>query len=732
MMVKFKTTRFATKKFVPLKWLFIVMTLAFLVFAGWQGYQRYQLVQKQLITLGWKTELKTTQAQFLVTCVKDTECRNQIRNGMTGAYLLWLVPALFGVFVVVFLSGYESHRLTNKPVGMAHWATAQNMKDWLKNKDNLGYLGLTKTGKMLTQNRNERNEGVAIVGKPGARKTSGMMRQNILRDIQAGASIAIVDIKYPESQGGLLEALAWAKAHDLPCHVFTPYANATKVLPVLEGGENPDRALEIAQTIYAKRAGESGDAGHHRSVGTLVLSNLVAYNARYGQGSVGDILRFIDQTGFDPDLFRDSIQQLEASERIMGIGPFFRESPSKQAEILMGLAARLQIWADSRLDYATRVPENKDEILDFDGLGREPGVWYFGLPQAKSRLESGRGMLRLLFQAINRAFEVNAGKSGGVLPIATSWYLDELMNFGHLGDDIGEMFNTIRGRGVAVYSVFQNRSAGEALYGSAAFNGFFETIGTKVWFPAKLTEEDKRYLCAALGSTTAIDNGNSSRSEAKMETARLLLAPEECMHLPIEMGIVQSSRPPAQVYLPRLDEKEIKGLPNKLYRDHQKMKYEGDLVLLAQLLAKSPNKGADANQKVANEEHALEVLFKKIVELNAPVVFHEEGLLVTIDLPVTATSHELLFFVGDKDWVLTDDGFACLKPETQEALHWLGNHGALLREAIKSNRVEQQNILLDEEIAKKEHIATGELQTTRKLGTKLYKFPIPTRIGAYT
>jgi type IV secretory pathway TraG/TraD family ATPase VirD4 len=739
-MVKFRTTRFASKKFAPIKWLFIILSMVFLAIGSYFSYSRYQLVEKQLFKLGWVTELKTQRQQFSLECLKNSDCRGQMLKGMTGSHLGYFAPFMIFGMIAYWFAMFEAPRYTNKPTGMAHWATNANIKDWLKKSPkNSGYIGMTKTGQILSQERNERNEGLAIIGKPGARKTTGVLRPMLYRDIQDNASIAIIDIKSGEAEGGLMESIAWATAKGMPCHLFTPYFGASKVLPILRGGDDPDNALEIAQIINAKKAGESGDAGHHRAVGTVVLSNLIAFHVRHGKGSVREILRFIDNTGYDPELFMTSIMQLTENQRIMGIGPFNQLSKAKQAEVLMGLSARLQIWADSRLDHATRLTQDSNEIMPMDKLGLEPGVFYFGIPQNKSRLESGRGMLRLIFQQINRWFEINAAKSGGKLKIPSVWVLDELMNFGHLGDDLGEMFNTIRGRGVAVSAVFQNLAYGEALYGESTFKGFFESIGTKIWFPAKLANQDLVYLSDALGNTTGMEkrktkssgNGKSSRSESRVEVSRPLLAREEAMHFPLELGVIQSSRPPVQILLPRLDEKMVKGIKNPLNLPYSKNLYGGDLTILARTLAGTRLTVEQEVMVQTNlETNELERFIQIALHQEATIAYSDTGISIQCETDEFFNVNEEFLIIEGNSFTLTDDGLACLPSEIQEAVLWLADHGQLLEEAKKDGRIKDRAILIGDEDAKAASIGTSDLEKTKRAGKTMYYLPIPVGIKA--
>lgn len=529
-----------------------------LVSSGWARY------------LGGHHPLETT-----IRCYFRGACSKGVFQGnLSPNYFLVGIPPLLGVLLLLGANALITIKAPARSPGTARWAERKDLLPLRRGRQS-GYVGFLKEGEGPPRYRipfpeRIRNGHFAVIGGPGAGKTSAFFLPNLMQDAEEGNNAIVFDFKFPDPEG-LGEALSYFYAHKRRIYTFTPFERESMVLPLLEGGDTREGALSIAEMMVPKRPDEGSEEFYRNLERTILMTLVYALSTdprTRGTVAPKDLLLKLLA---GPDKV---VQDLKAHPRadvrdwVARVAEnMSRLQADKKMGLFLGLASKLIIFDNPRLNAATTPPPGGQEgvirlreILDAD----EPFLLYIGIPQAEIQGGKGQALLQLIKRLLDRAILDAAHKNHGRLKRHTAIYLDEFPSFGPL-PNMTEMLATMRSRRVSYLISFQDHSQGYAVYGKEEFDAMFGTIQNLVLWPSRLSAEDRKWIMELLGETTALERSLSEAShtipvgvqfekrytESLKEAKRHLLPMDEMQRFPAEEAVVLTPGiPPIRAYMP--------------------------------------------------------------------------------------------------------------------------------------------------------------------------------------
>ena len=518
-------------------------------------------------------------------CLRDALCRPNFTAGWRHYYPMWLPIALLAsLFVMLVVYGiYRRLRHARVDLATGRWSTVRDLRragyyENPRDPEQRGYVGLHPTGKAIRVPERIRFSHTLVLGGPGARKSTGYHWQNILSDADDGWSVIILDLKYPDPNGGFVSVLPHFRKKGYNVYAFTPYDDVTHRLPIIQEASNERVAREIAEMIIPP--GEDGNSAFYRNNERRILAGLLMHAADNGlsitdlhtvtqQGAKGvrDFMNGKDLHDQTPStLYRAAGRQPLALVQVL-----FDAEPREQTGFLSGIEGKLQFFADPRLGNATRTGGDPWTHIDLSRIGTEKTLLYVGLPQKNIDSGSGKLLLQLIKRLIDSALSETAYQHQGAVPVPVSFYLDEFPSLGKL-PNVESNFATMRSRRVAYHLTIQNISQGKAIYGQDAFKSFFTSnFQTIMLFPSFIKFEDAKYISQILGDTmtTVEGHGNTrggeyrSLSENWRESTRPLVTIDEMQTWPSDEAIViLNGVPHTRVLVPGIWEERVRNHKN--------------------------------------------------------------------------------------------------------------------------------------------------------------------------
>jgi type IV secretion system protein VirD4 len=563
----------------------LLFFLSGLAFFGALAYGAYMVIHgfgQEVLRVGgegWARYFGTSDPlQVGAKCFFSKSCTAAFKQvGVAPDYFRALYPIGGALLLAAFASRLVTIQARVKAPGTAKWAEVKDLKPLEKGRQS-GYMGFlreeTPDGKPKPPKvpvpfpEAIRNGHIAVLGGPGAGKTTAFFLPNLLKDAEDGNVAVVFDFKFPDPTG-LGEALSYFEHHGRPVYVFTPFERTSMVLPLLEGGETREGALSIAEMLVPKRLQEGPDEFYRNLERALVmiLVYAIANDPDIPSPSPRDLLRYIME---GPEKIRNYIHGHKRSEvREWGrqfVNQLAGMARDKQVGITMGLATKFILFDNPLLASATTRGQGEGVINLKEVFGGEnPGILYIGIPQAEIQGGKGQTLLQLIKRLLDRAILEVAHKHGGKLPHHTVFYLDEFPSFGYL-PNMTEMLATMRSRRVAYLISLQDHAQGYAVYGKEEFDAMFGTIQTIVAWPSRLTAQDREWYSKLLGKTTALERSYMEGghytpltiterrvSETLKETARELLTVDEMQTFPPEEVVITTpSVPPIRAIAPFL------------------------------------------------------------------------------------------------------------------------------------------------------------------------------------
>ncbi len=588
---------------------------ALLTFHLWRGVVATVIVLDQA---GWSDLVRrpaTRPTEWLLGCVIAPLCLKALATVWIAHAPRWeavtWVSTVYATAVFRLITARTRHR-SALPPGAARWAHYRELGAFLRGERSSpqrGYLGVLAPSRrfpswseprILRLPERLRCSHCLVVGGSGARKTTGYHKPNVLLDATDGVSVVIFDLKYPDPKSGFWDCVPYFATRRFDVQLFLPFDRQTLALPLLGEVRSLEDAYDIVDLLLPPPLQEHA-ANFYRDQERQLLVGLLLGVARDGVrrpddpfagppslrrlfrlclGGIGEIERYIHT---HPDAqVRDAVSGLfDLETRLL-------------AGIAAGVAGRLQLFNDDRLERATSPPSDPRCVVRLEHLGTVPTLLYIGIPQEKVQGARGQLVLQLVKRTIERALLQTADRAGGALPQHVSVYLDEFAAMGPL-PNVSEMMATMRSRRVAYHLSLQNRAHGELLYGATGFRSFFvNNIQTVIIFPRFLKFDDAQYFSEMLGYMTVEQRATGlthrgllggSRTDWARDALRPLVPPEEYPDWPEPMGILFTiGARPVRVLLPRLDEDRAAGVRNPLRGFRPYLSPGGDVATREQLI----------------------------------------------------------------------------------------------------------------------------------------------------
>ena len=597
-----------------------------------------------LKNVGWNEAIPVWFRGF--GCWASTECQSAFVKvfwtyyKLKSLYLVGGFVLLWGIAIVKLVAEPNYQR---KDPGAARWSRHRDLKDYLSNKKSeadpinpqRGYLGMLPSGKLLRIPEKLRCSNVLVVGGPGARKTTGYHRPNLIMDAIDGVSSIVIDLKYPDPQGGFFDLISFFESRGRVAKLFIPYDANSHHLPILAGAESIEQAQLIANMLVPP---SEGAGKFYRDLERQVLTTLLLVCVRKNITNIGELLSLVKSGPAKLKIFLNQQASLELRSEL---DAFFFCDDKTQASILNGLANSLEAFRHPMLALKTSMSSQAENNIDITSLATEPTLLYIGIPQQYLLTESGKTLIGLIKRSIDYQLLSAANQNGGRCPVHVAFYLDEFPNLGKL-PNAGTQFATLRSRNISHHVTVQNRAQGEAVYGKTEFhamiNNNFQSI---CFFPRFVQFEEAKFFSDALGQTTVtqeargtsrtwwLEKERSSRNTK--EVAQALLSQEEMRSFPPGMAIwLLNGVAPTKAYLPRLDEKRMDGVKNKLHRFYLELQKQGtDFLATLERLGAKHTEAITPLQKFT-------AWIDELIAAQVPVgIFknHERDELTKIELP---------------------------------------------------------------------------------------------------
>lgn len=707
---------------------FFVSGLAFFASLGLGVYLIFQDLGRRvwpvLAESGWARHLQAREPlEGAIKCFFNSGCSKVVLRGpYEPNYFLGLYPVAGGLLLLAVGARLVTVRGTTKLPGTAKWAEEKDLEP-LKRGRQSGYVGFlwetTPEGKpkppkkLVPFSESVRNGHMAVIAGPGAGKTSAFFQPNLFKDARDGNSAIVFDFKYPDPTG-LGEALSYYHAHGHGVYVFTPFDPMSMVLPLLEGGETREGALDIAEMLVPKRRMEGPDEFYRNLERALltVLIYAISNDPEVEAPSPRILLRRILE---GPEKIKNYISSHPRAEVREWARSFVEQisgmARDKQVGMTMGLASRFILFDNPRLSAATtRTPGAEEAVIDLKRLlqGEKPFLLYIGIPQAEIQGGKGQTLLQLVKRLIDRAILQAAHENGGKLKHHLAVYLDEFPNFGYL-PNMTEMLATMRSRRVSYLISLQDRAQGYAVYGREEFDAMFGTIQTIVAWPSRLDSIDAQWFSELLGKTTALERSYAEGGqvtgfglferrvqETLREVERSLLTVDEMQTFPPEEAVVVTPGvSPIRAIMPFFfaDGKQKGLVPHPWAKERAKaLRYDPNLVLQYATL-----QGVVESPVLPQREDAYEALFATWVErvlATAPKVAkakERKGYEIT-KLPKDLGED----FVGEwksRGWIeaipggylITEKGLKVAGPQGEHLLEWMAKADSLFH-LVRKNK----------------------------------------------
>jgi len=473
-----------------------LLTIAILSFAVGLYYAviTTSITFSALKNVGWNNAVPVWFRGF--GCWTSTDCQSAFVKVFWSYYK---VKSLYLVLSFVLLWGIAVAKLVLEPryqrkdPGAARWSKHRDLKDYILNKKKeadavnpqRGYLGILPSGKLLRIPEKLRCSNVLVVGGPGARKTTGYHRPNLIMDAIDGVSSIVIDLKYPDPQGGFFDLISFFESRNRVAKLFIPYDANSHHLPILAGSENIEQAQLIANMLVPP---SEGAGKFYRDLERQVLTTLLLVCVRKNITNIGELLSLVKSGPTKLKIFLNQHASLELKAEL---DAFFFCDDKTQASILNGLANSLEAFRHPMLALKTSMSAQAENNIDIAKLATEPTLLYIGIPQQYLLTESGKTLIGLIKRAIDYQLLSAANANGGRCPVHVAFYLDEFPNLGKL-PNAGTQFATLRSRNISHHVTVQNRAQGEAVYGKTEFHAVGVRVVLGGWSKQEVLTTQKR------------------------------------------------------------------------------------------------------------------------------------------------------------------------------------------------------------------------------------------------
>lgn len=557
---------------------------------GWALYNVFAATMSSLNALagaGWATFVNVDPSNtlmFLYQCLAASACAPVLGQQWVAHYSLIPLFILPGAILATIVASRIANRPTEqKAPGQAHWGTTAELKreGYIKTKEDdsvRGYFGIHKDSrKKLQLPEHIRYSHCLVIGGPGARKSTGYHKQNIIQDMRDGVNIIVFDLKYPDPRGGFFDMVTLAAdEYDYDVQLMLPYDKVTHRYSLLTKATTETGARDVASMILPP--GQGGDGSEfYRNNERIILTGLILAAARKENGSLKEIVDALRQGARGMSAYVKAAEDPDVADMIGTV--LDGMDIDKQKGVLNGLLGKLEIFGDPDLLSFGQLSRDQRENIDLRRFANQKTILYVGVPQQKLGA-NGQMFLQLIKRSIDAELGEISRENAGVFPIPISYYLDEFANFGPL-PDIGADFATMRSRRLSYHVTVQNMAQGAAVYGHQEWESFYRSNFQSVLiFPRYIRFGDADLFSKFAGNLTTLEQSTSdskggldSRTSINTrEVSRPLMSTEEMKEWPQAEGVAfLNGVAPVRVVLPRLDEPQVNGYKNPYHPDYTRI-----------------------------------------------------------------------------------------------------------------------------------------------------------------
>ena len=241
-----------------------------------------------------------------------------------------------------------------------------------------------------------------------------------------------------------------------------------------------------------------------------------------------------------------------------GINGYLSADARLGGSIAKAVTTRLQIWSNPRVAAATSATD-----FDLRDIRREPMAIYVGV--SPGDIPRNAPLLRLFFDALLNVNTSTTPEQDPTLKVPTLILLDEFAQLGRM-DRLAHALQYVRGYGLRIALVVQNRAQIMDVYGSYAATDVFDNVGVEMVYGTgdeKLAEQlEKR-----LGDTTVpVETQNRPRWFAWAQPARQHVA-EHPHRRPLMLRQEILQMPPDEQIILRPGMKPIKAKKIRWYEE---------------------------------------------------------------------------------------------------------------------------------------------------------------------
>lgn len=559
----------------------------------------------------------------MVSCLFHPTCRDEILPQMwhTLPFVAYFLPPAL-LFTGAGLRSAPT--VARKAPGQAVWATIQSLKRYLdKTGKRRGYVGCyVANGKLeILRPPLEDKEGHAwIVTGTGGGKTSRFYKPlQALSAIERSSTITI-DLKYPDLTSGMMDGLlpyAMMGHHTL---IYLPFEANSQRLDLLGDIKSLFDAELMAGAIIPIADNENKEY-YSKTARTLLRALIYAACIRTPRIPLSELYLVVKRGAESIKSFVAAAGEQAALECELVL----KLPVGQLIATLENVASELQVFSHPHVARATSAPDGNG--IKVDTILRETGMLYIGLTQANVQSAWGDGLIKVLVRYLHSRIDVVSDECGGKLPVHLNINLDEWANMPRL-PFISKRLAMMRSKGACYNLSIQSVNKGMETYGEIGFYGGTDNNLThRLYIPWAIRDPKSRLeLAEEIGRGSFLEQGQSTstplnifdglsarKGVSEREVDRALLSPEEMLRWEKCRAVCFVSQgPPAQVVLPRIDEKTVtvlgKTYVNPLYKMVYTQFYQGvDVRLYIQRMLDLPMLPTSAASVVVPSSASVEV-----------------------------------------------------------------------------------------------------------------------------
>jgi len=179
------------------------------------------------------------------------------------------VACLFGAGIFRIVAARARERRKVLP-GAARWARRKELRHLIhgeRGSPQRGYVGLLVPERVgifgsdpvvLRLPERIRCAHCMVVGGPGARKTTGYHKMNLLGDAVDGVSAVVFDLKYPDPVSGFLDCVPIFAREGFDVRLFLRFEEETLALPLIAGVTTVEEAYDVVDVLRPEFPREHG------------------------------------------------------------------------------------------------------------------------------------------------------------------------------------------------------------------------------------------------------------------------------------------------------------------------------------------------------------------------------------------------------------------------------------------------------------------------------------------